>query len=112
MKRPAFDAASRSVDELRRELEQLDAEIRQARSHEVGPVIDRILKTMTDWSISLAELERYRRTRGRRASDTWLFRDPVTGETWSVKDTSPERFAQDERRLGVIPADGPIQRKA
>ena len=40
------------IDEVQRELERLDGEIEQARSREVGTVMDRILKMMAEYSIS------------------------------------------------------------
>lgn len=100
LKPRAFDAESRSIDELLRELEQLDAEIRQARSREVGPVMDRILKTMADWSISLAELERYRRTQDRRASDTGRGRIPSAA--WSPRVPAQTR-GRVQRALDEMP---------
>jgi hypothetical protein len=73
-----------SIDEFQRELERLNAEIAHARSREVGQVMDRILKMMADYSISLTDLERHRRARKKGADKVVRFRDPVTGEGWSI----------------------------
>ncbi|CAE6935442.1 hypothetical protein [Paraburkholderia domus] len=52
MKRRKSAQEPKFIDEIQRELERLDAEIEQARSREVGAVMDRILKMMAEYSIS------------------------------------------------------------
>lgn len=84
MKRRKSGQKPESIDELQQELERLNAEIARARARKVEQVMDRMLKMMKDYSISLADLERHRRKRKKRAGEALRFRDPVTGESWSI----------------------------
>jgi hypothetical protein len=56
---------------------------------EVGRVIDRILKMMAKYLISLAELAQYRRTDSGRTAKMLRFRDTVTGVHWAIRQRSP-----------------------
>ncbi|RQS18324.1 DUF746 domain-containing protein [Burkholderia sp. Bp8998] len=66
---------TKTVAELRSELDRLDAEIRTARQREVGGPLDQITDLMSQWSISLDDVSRHFRHRfGMEASDALLRR--------------------------------------
>ncbi|WP_157651689.1 zinc-ribbon domain-containing protein [Burkholderia ubonensis] len=66
--------------DLMPELNALDREIGKAREREIGAVMDTLLQTMDDWSISIADLERQRFLRQSTAEMATAFRDSATGE--------------------------------
>lgn len=75
----------KSVPELREELVQLEHEIRLARMREIDSVMDGLLRVMCEWSISLSELDPYRRMRRSRSVEPPLFRDPIAGSRWKER---------------------------
>jgi DNA-binding protein H-NS len=74
------------------ELHELNGELRLAREREIGGVMDALLRTMKDWSISIAELDRHRCRRMRASTGTAEFRDPITGDLWSGRGAPPKWF--------------------
>ncbi|WP_373422257.1 H-NS histone family protein [Burkholderia gladioli] len=86
------------------ELEALDARIAIARQAERGAAIAQIRELMKSLDISVQDLqEMVAKRRSVRASNFPLYRDPVSGKTWTGRGRQPAWLGDEPARFLIQP---------
>ncbi|AJY62529.1 MULTISPECIES: H-NS histone family protein [Burkholderia] len=86
------------------ELEALDARIAIARKAERDAAIVQIRDLMKDLDIGVDDLhEKAAKRRSTRVSNTPMYRDPISGKTWTGKGRQPVWLGDDPARFLIQP---------
>jgi DNA-binding protein H-NS len=85
-------AAEMTIDQLRKQQEEIDRRIKEKQSAEKQAVIDQIVSVVTEYNIPVEELvEALGGTKNRRKGSKAKakYRDPASGVTWSGRGKEP-----------------------
>jgi len=79
--------------ELKQQAEELLRQAEELRSEERSAVISQLRQTISDWNISLAELN-FKEPKRAVRKVTAKYQDPASGKTWSGRGMHPKWMSE------------------
>lgn len=92
-----------SYKQIQDQIKQLQKQAEELRKKEIGEAINSIKRIMAEYNITLADLGGNPRKRTRaKGSVKPIYKDPISGKTWSGRGRSPKWFDKNHKEKFLI----------